>query len=134
MKKVLYLVRGLPGSGKSSFAKELVGSDDLVCEADKYFIDKITGAYNFDANLLGRAHESCHNRVERYMQDSYEKIAVSNTFTRDREMKPYFEMAEKYGYRVYSVVVENRHGGINVHNVPEETLEAMKNRFSLKLI
>ena len=42
--KVLYLVRGLPwpGSGKSTFAKKLVGSDFLVCEADKYFIDPVT--------------------------------------------------------------------------------------------
>ena len=44
--KVLYLVRGLPGSGKSTFAKKLVHSDFLVCEADKYFM--VNGEYKFD--------------------------------------------------------------------------------------
>jgi predicted ATPase len=38
MNKKLYIVRGLPGSGKSTFAEALVGSDFLVCEADKYFM------------------------------------------------------------------------------------------------
>ena len=39
MEKILYIVRGIPGSGKSTFAKKIVGHDFLVCEADKYFID-----------------------------------------------------------------------------------------------
>jgi hypothetical protein len=49
-------------------------------------------------------------------------------------MTPYFELAEKYGYRVYSLIVENRHGGINEHEVPEDKLQIMKNRFEIKLI
>jgi hypothetical protein len=48
-------------------------------------------------------------------------------------MKPYFELATKYGYKVFSVIVENRHGGHNVHGVPEESLEKMRNRFDVKL-
>jgi hypothetical protein len=48
-------------------------------------------------------------------------------------MKPYYEMAEEYGYRVYSLIVENRHSGVNEHGVPDETLEKMENRFQLKL-
>ena len=40
----------------------------------------------------------------------------------------------KYGYEVFSIIVENRHGGTNVHNVPEDKLEIMKNRFEVKLI
>jgi len=42
-------------------------------------------------------------------------------------------MAEKYGYTVFSLIVENRHGGVNEHGVPEEALERMENRFELKL-
>lgn len=61
------------------------------------------------------------------------RIAVSNTFTQEWEMKPYFELAQKHGYRVFSLVVENRHGGVNEHNVPAETLEKMKQRFEIKL-
>jgi hypothetical protein len=48
-------------------------------------------------------------------------------------MKPYFDLAEKHGYKVYSLIVENRHGGVNEHGVPEDKLEIMKNRFEMKL-
>jgi hypothetical protein len=40
---------------------------------------------------------------------------------------------KKYDYKVFAIVVENRHGGVNVHSVPEEVLESMRNRFSIKL-
>jgi len=141
MEKNLYIVRGLPGSGKSTLALSLVhGHDFLVCEADKYFVDKETGEYKFDAKFIKNAHEFCRNTVEQYMQDNqvndhfYTSIAVSNTFTQEWEMAPYFELAEKYGYRVFSIVVENRHGGKDIHNVPQVALDAMRDRFQLKLI
>ena len=67
------------------------------------------------------------------MSDGEEKIVVSNTFTQEWEMKPYFDLAEKNGYKVFSIIVENRHGGENAHNVPQETLEKIKNKFEIKL-
>lgn len=139
MEKVLYIVRGLPGSGKSTFARKLVGSDFLVCEADKYFIDKETGEYKFDGSKIKDAHRYCQDLVETYMKDSmvnnqwYRNIAVSNTFTQEWEMQPYFELAKKYGYTVFVTIVENYHGGKNVHGVPDDKLEVMRNRFEFKL-
>jgi hypothetical protein len=62
-----------------------------------------------------------------------DRIVVSNTFTQEWEMQSYFDMANEYGYKVFSIIVENRHGSQSVHNVPEETLIKMKNRFSIKL-
>lgn len=135
--KKLYIVRGLPGSGKSTFAEALVGHDFLVCEADKYFI--VDGEYKFDATKLRQAHEWCKNRVETYMKDSlvndqfYREIVVSNTFTQEWEMEAYYKLAEQYGYMVFSIIVENRHGGVNQHGVPAEKLEQMRNRFEIKL-
>ena len=137
--KILYIVRGLPGSGKSTFAKKLVSSDFLVCEADKYFIDKQTGEYKFDGSKIKDAHKYCQNLVETYMKDSmvndqwYREIAVSNTFTMEWEMTHYFELAKKYGYKVFTIIVENRHNGENVHGVPNDKIEQMKDRFEIKL-
>jgi predicted kinase len=139
MEKILYIVRGIPGSGKSTLAKMLVGEDFLVCEADKYFIDKETGEYNFDFTKIKEAHKFCQDTVESYMKDSlvndqfYREIAVSNTFTQEWEMRPYFELAKNYGYKVFSIVVENRHGGTNQHEVPEEVLTKMRERFEITL-
>lgn len=137
MTKKLYIVRGLPGSGKSTFALNLVGSDFLVCEADKYFM--VDGEYKFDGSKLKDAHESCRNLVETYMKDSlindqfYREIAVSNTFTQAWEMQPYLDLAKQYGYMVFTIIVENRHGGVNQHGVPDEALTRMKDRFEIKL-
>lgn len=129
--KTLYLLRGLPGSGKSTFG-QLIGNV-LHTESDKYFIDPVTGEYKFDASLLKRAHEWCQTQVERWMRDTGHAIAVSNTFTQEWEMEPYYKLAEKYGYTVFSIVVENRHGGKDLHNVPSETLDKMEKRFEIKL-
>jgi predicted kinase len=135
--KKLFIVRGLPGSGKSTFAKALVKHDFLVCEADKYFI--VNGEYKFDASKLKIAHESCRNLVETYMKDSsvndqfYREIAVSNTFTQEWEMQVYLDLAKQYNYMVFTIIVENRHEGVNQHGVPDDKLKQMKNRFEIKL-
>lgn len=62
-----------------------------------------------------------------------ESIAVANTFTQDWESKPYIELAKEFGYMVHSIVVENNHGCKSVHNVPQETMEKMRKRFTIKL-
>ena len=137
----LILLRGLPGSGKSTLAKNLAGgSGSAHFEADQYFMNG--GKYEFNANLLYAAHKWCREQVEYAMEYGHkgapekfplDTIVVSNTFTREWEMKPYYVLAKKYGYRVHSLIVENRHGGINEHNVPIETIEKMKDRFEIKL-
>ena len=129
MNKILYISRGIPGSGKSTFAKSLNISH---IEADMYFIDSETGEYNFDATKLKQAHNWCQERTETHMMLGL-NVVVSNTFTQEWEMETYYKLAEKYGYIVFSIIVENRHGGINQHNVPEEVLTNMKNRFNIKL-
>lgn len=126
--KELYLLRGLPGSGKSTLAKSIGGSH---MEADKYFMDM--GEYKFDPTKLKEAHAWCQNAVKMYMSSSIEKITVSNTFTQEWEMQPYYDLAKEHGYKVYSLIVENRHGGVNEHGVPEEKLIQMANRFQIKL-
>ena len=131
--KELFLLRGLPGSGKSTLAKSL---DGIHIEADQFFM--VEGEYKFDASKLKEVHNNCLTRTKSYMyihssKDTAERIIVSNTFTQEWEMKPYFELAEKNGYRVYSLIVENRHDGVNQHGVPADKLEQMKNRFNIKL-
>jgi predicted kinase len=126
--KELFLLRGLPGAGKSTLAKSIGGRH---AEADQYFMED--DEYKFDASKLEDAHLWCQNIADAYMRNEIEKVIVSNTFTQEWEMQPYYDLAKKYGYRVHSIIVENRHGGINQHGVPTEKIEQMRNRFIFKL-
>lgn len=126
--KELFLLRGLPGSGKSTLAKSLGGEH---FEADMFFMKD--GEYKFDGTKIKKAHEWCQAQTEHWMSVGRERIVVSNTFTEEWEMESYYKLAEKYGYRVYSLIVENRHGGESVHDVPAQAMDIMENRFEIKL-
>ena len=134
MEKVIYLLRGLPGSGKSTLAKNLGA---LFFESDMYFLEG--NEYKFNPLKLKDAHAWCQNQVRISMKNANggmtpTRIAVANTFTQEWEMEAYYKLAEEFGFTVFSIIVENRHGGVNQHNVPEDKLELMKNRFEIKLI
>ena len=133
MKKILYLLRGVPGSGKSTVAQNIGGTH---FETDKYFM--VDGEYEFDPTKLKQYHQMCQDEVNLAMIQNHtahfnDVIVVSNTFTQEWEMKPYFDLAKTYGYQVFSLIVENRHGGLNQHGVPEDKVQIMKDRFEIKL-
>ena len=95
--KELFLLRGLPGSGKSTLAKSLGG---VYREADMYFMSKTEwNLYEFNASKLKDAHEWCRSSVEGCMEDNitnpklFTRIIVSNTFTQEWEMQPYYDLA-----------------------------------------
>lgn len=135
MTKELILLRGLPGAGKTSLAKTLGGR---YFEADMYFEHPIRG-YEFDPFKLKDAHQWCREAVDAAMSNCYHnakedvRLVVSNTFTTDSEMSPYIEMAQVYGFRLITLIVENRHGNKSVHDVPEETMDKMRKRFTVQL-
>lgn len=132
MSKELFLLRGLPGAGKSTLAKILVGDKDYCHkEADMYHVNRF-GEYKWKPENAKAAHEWCQSEVEFLMKYEH-NVVVSNTFTQEWEMQAYYDLAKKYGYKVNSIIVENRHGGVNEHNVPQETLDKMRQRFEIKL-
>ena len=125
--KTLYIVRGLPGSGKSSLAKKVTES---VYSADDFFTNK-KGEYNFNAKLLGKAHEWCWGKVRDAMFIGANAVAVANTFTQAWEAEKYYQIAEEYGYYVFVIECQNDFG--NVHDVPQESIDAMKERWEKDL-
>ena len=120
--KTLYLIRGVPGSGKSTYAKSL--GLKYVFEADMFMEEN--GEYKFNPKKLGWAHNQCQRAVYDAMKTG-EDIAVSNTFVKKWEMIPYLQMASEFGYNVVEKTMTGDYP--NVHGCPKEKVEEMKRRF-----
>lgn len=120
---VLTLVIGLPGSGKSTFAKSIPNASHY--EADMYFVDD-NGNYNFDRSQLSNAHKWCQEGVVRDLKNG-KSVVVSNTGLTKWEREIYYKMAQHFGARIQVKTMMNDYG--NIHAVPRESLERMKSKF-----
>ncbi len=132
--KSLILLRGLPGSGKSTLATFLsIDGGYPLFSVDDYFTNPQTGEYHFkfDENYL--AYKQCEQSTEASMKLDSKKIFVHNTFTLDWEMEPYFKLAKQYDYRIYVLTVENYHNTRNIHDVGDEQIRKMAEKYKIKL-
>ena len=120
----LILIRGLPGSGKTTLAKQL--APDCYHEADQYMTDG-AGNYQFDPKRLRYAHGMCQKAVEKAMKQRTEVVVVSNTFVTRWEMAPYLRLAQNYGYEVEVIVATGTWQ--NVHGVPDEAVQRMREKW-----
>jgi len=119
----LLIVRGLPGSGKSTFARKLRQSVHM--EADMYFTNKM-GEYKYNPASLGKAHNWCQAKVFFYLKIG-DDVVVSNTFTRIWEMQEYIDYCVANGHTFNVVTCEGDYG--SVHGVPEDAIQRMKDRW-----
>jgi predicted kinase len=121
--KKLILIRGLPGSGKSTVASQIA----YACEVMHIETDMFWGKdYKFDVSRLGEAHQWCLETAKKYLIQEFD-VVVSNTFTTKKELKPYFDMAKSLGATPQIILCQGAWGSI--HNVPQETLNRMAARF-----
>lgn len=133
----VYLMRGLPGMGKSTVASALAASTKYgeraaYCSADDYFLDE-HGEYKFNKEELGNAHQTCQNKFMSALQSQYEVIVVDNTNIKRRDFQFYRKAAEQHGYRFFEITVGNLDIETsytrNSHEVPLETIAKMAESF-----
>lgn len=120
--KKLYIIRGAPGSGKTTRAKSL--NFPYHYEADMYFMQD--GEYKFDRTKIASAHAWCKSMVEDAMTTGSD-VVVSNTFVKKWEYAVYEELAKKYSYTVTVEIMTGNYE--NVHEVPSEIVQRMKQNF-----
>jgi len=133
--KTLLLIRGLPGSGKTTLAEELAAlQPGAVCvAADDFFM--VHGKYCFDPTLLTEVHERCERAAELAMRNAASLVIIHNTFSQRWEMQRYMNYAEEHGYRVSVIDLFNAGLSIdelverNVHGVPPIAVERMWQRW-----
>lgn len=128
---ILYLIRGLPGVGKSTLAKRL-RDEGPVIEADSFFMT--TDGYQFDLSRLGAAHDWCQRFVDCYLRFGRDDCIVANTFTQRRELAPYYTMAKAAGVAVVEITItgqwtDDELAARSVHDVPVEVITRMRNRW-----
>lgn len=139
--KNLYIIRGLPGSGKSTLGDRLATTDrdynshtksygrTYSFAADDWFTDS-DGNYNFVPEQLSDAHEDCQARVMAAMMDEVSNIAVCNTFTQFWEAEPYVKLCKHYGYTIVVLECQSQFG--NIHDCPQEKVDEMAERWDSK--
>ncbi|XP_077015116.1 NEDD4-binding protein 2-like 1 isoform X3 [Tamandua tetradactyla] len=92
-RKRLYLLRGLPGSGKTTLARQLQRDCPraLIFSTDDFFFRE-DGTYQFDPDFLEEAHEWNQKRARRAMRRGASPVVIDNTNLHAWEMQPYARM------------------------------------------
>ncbi|XP_019385637.1 PREDICTED: NEDD4-binding protein 2-like 2 isoform X2 [Crocodylus porosus] len=138
--KLLLILRGLPGSGKTTVSRVLLGQsrDGIVFSTDDYFNQQ--DGYTYNAGQLGDAHDWNQKRARQAMEQGRSPIIIDNTNTQAWEMKPYVEMALEKGY-----IVEFREPDTwwkfdpeelekrNKHGVTREKIAQMLDRYEYQI-
>jgi predicted kinase len=137
---VLVIMRGIPGSGKSTTAKRIVGngvihSTDDIIEAqgdyNEFFANMIA---NKDFTPLSQAHSQNFKNAKASMDSGISPVVIDNTNIKANEPKNYIEYALKLGYADENIeFVEVGTGGLsaeelaqrNTHGVPLDKINMM---------
>lgn len=118
----LVLVRGLPGSGKSTIAKSIAINGYTHLETDMYWGPD----YNFDISKIKEAHQWCQDTTK-YLLNKGGFVVVSNTFTTAWELLPYFDIAKEFQISPQVILCQGQYG--TIHPVPTEVILKMSGRF-----
>jgi signal recognition particle GTPase len=117
-KPEIVLIRGLPGSGKTTMAKKMV--DHKHFEADIFL--EIDGVYVYDASKVKAAHDLCLASAKAALIMG-QNVVVSNTFISLWELQRYIDLG--FDFRI----IEANGNWQNDHGVSQDKIEMMKLRW-----
>ena len=123
----LILIRGLPGSGKSTWARQLL-ADGVVqahFEIDMHFVGA-DGVYRFEPHRYSEAEQWCREETVAALETG-QSVVVSNTFCHPKEIKAYEEIAERFGAQIE--ILEAKGEWQNLHGVSNVDMASLRNRW-----
>jgi 2',3'-cyclic-nucleotide 3'-phosphodiesterase len=144
MQRTVFIMRGVPGSGKSTVARKIASSypgefkgtdpekghwetDYAIHSTDDLCI--VDGEYQFDIELAGERHAQNLENFRASLDKRVPCVIVDNTNVKVSQFAPYVEAAHDAAYAV--VFVELHHPALmvavdrNTHGVPLETISEM---------
>jgi len=116
----LVVIRGEPGSGKSTMARMLTGHHHF--EPDHLFKDT-AGRYQYAPQLWSQACRWVHHMADLTLARGH-KVVVSDVFPRLDDIQPYADLATFHGVGFTVIECTARHGSI--HNVPLFEVERLR--------
>ena len=136
----LIIMRGIPGSGKSTKAKSLIGkgaihsTDDVISASGdykKFFADMVAAN---DFSRIGNMHKQNLQNTIQSMESGVTPVIIDNTNIRAFEPKAYIQKALELGYDDNNIrIVDIGTGGAsaeelakrNTHGVPLDKIKSM---------
>ena len=128
--KECIILRGVQGSGKSTFATLLqsMNPNSVIHETDSYFVNE-NGEYDFDPTKLQENHNKNFNAFCDSIFKGIEMVIVSNVNAKKEHFQSYIDYAKFNGYKVTVLVVENHNETKSVHDVQDYVIERTKANF-----
>jgi len=125
--KTCYIMRGLPGSGKSTIARKIAsGLHGRIHSTDD--LRMVEGEYIFDPKDTECLHRLNYDNFRDSIDLGIDPVICDNTNIRHWEFERYINYAEEMGYQVAIITVDAYPAVCctrNTHGVPAEIIYRM---------
>jgi predicted kinase len=137
MNNTLYIAVGLPGSGKSTYAKDFIkGKDIEYLSSDS--LRAVYGKGEDDQTVTPIVFGHIKRKVDEFLKDG-KNVLVDATSVNRRERSDYINSAKKYGAKVVALVFKMDRNGLIARNkkrgeeggrvVPDWVIDKMLNKY-----
>ena len=137
MNNTIYIAVGLPGSGKSTYAKNFIkGKDIEYLSSDE--LRAVFGKSEEDQTVTPLVFGHFKRKVDEYLKNG-KNVLVDATSVNRRERTDYINSAKKYGAKVVALVFKMDRAGLIERNqkrgqeggrvVPDWVIDKMLNKF-----
>lgn len=132
--KLLTILRGLPGSGKSTIALRHLTVGTVILSTDD--IISANGNYLWSGEIMASAHKTNQLKALNAAKKGIPHIIIDNTNTTYKECEPYIKIAQENGYTIEILEPTTEWAKNpeecakrNTHNVPLDSIKKMLARW-----
>lgn len=139
--KLVIILRGLPGSGKTFIANNYLNKispdSQIILSADDYFIKN--NVYRWDIEKNDEAYRWNFERFKKAISDGKDLIIIDNTNLKRHHYFHYIDYSQLNNYLVLVTIIphndvdDRRLAERNIHNVTAFTIRGMRRAFEWEI-